>query len=51
VEIFCDDPDIVIARALEARARGSMDDVKDREAPWESSDKVDLSIHSGTFGW
>ncbi|MCI0577664.1 MAG: hypothetical protein L0332_16270 [Chloroflexi bacterium] len=34
VEVFCDDPDAVIARALEAGAAGSLDDIKDHEAPW-----------------
>src|SRR5262245_38061998 len=34
VEVFCDDPDAVIARALEAGAEGSLDDIKDQQAPW-----------------
>lgn len=34
VEVFCDDPDAFIARALEAGAQGSLDDIKDHEAPW-----------------
>ena len=34
VEVFCDDPDTVIARALQAGARGSLDDIKDHEALW-----------------
>src|SRR6185436_893997 len=34
VEVFCDDPDAVIARALEAGAKGSFDDIKDHQAPW-----------------
>ena len=34
VELFCDDPDAVIARALEAGASGSLDDIKDHQAPW-----------------
>jgi PhnB protein len=34
VELFCDDPDAVIARALEAGAQGSLDDIKDHQAPW-----------------
>lgn len=34
VEVFCDNPDEVIARALQAGARGSLDDIKDHEAPW-----------------
>ena len=34
VEVFCDDPDTMIARALEAGAEGSLDDIKDHQAPW-----------------
>lgn len=34
VEVFCDDPDAVIARALEAGAHGTLDDLKDHSAPW-----------------
>ena len=34
VEVFCDDPDALIARALEAGATGSLDDIKDHPAPW-----------------
>jgi PhnB protein len=34
VEVFCDDPDAVIARALEAGAQGSLDDLKNHQAPW-----------------
>src|SRR6266542_4301659 len=34
VEVFCDDPDAMIARALEAGATGSLDDIKDHQAPW-----------------
>lgn len=34
VEVFCDDPDTFIARALEAGAKGSMDDLKDHETLW-----------------
>jgi PhnB protein len=34
VELFCDDPDAVVARALEAGANGSLDDIKDHQAPW-----------------
>jgi uncharacterized glyoxalase superfamily protein PhnB len=34
VEVFCDDPDTVIARALEAGAKGSLDDLRNHEAPW-----------------
>jgi len=34
VELFCDDPDAVVKRALEAGAIGNLDDVKDHEMPW-----------------
>jgi len=34
VEVFCDDPDALIAGALEAGALGSLDDIKDHHAPW-----------------
>lgn len=34
VEVFCDDPDGVIARALDAGAKGSLDDLKDHQMPW-----------------
>jgi PhnB protein len=34
VEVFCDDPDALIARALEAGAQGSLDDIKDHQVPW-----------------
>jgi uncharacterized glyoxalase superfamily protein PhnB len=34
VEVFCDDPDGLIARALEAGAKGGLDDVRNHEAPW-----------------
>ena len=34
VELFCDDPDAFIKRALEAGATGSLDDIRDHERPW-----------------
>lgn len=34
VELFCDNPDVMIARALEAGATGSLEDLKDHQAPW-----------------
>jgi uncharacterized glyoxalase superfamily protein PhnB len=34
VEVFCEDPDAVIARALEAGATGSLDDIRDHQMPW-----------------
>jgi uncharacterized glyoxalase superfamily protein PhnB len=34
VELFCDDPDAVIARAVEAGANGSFDEIRDHQMPW-----------------
>jgi uncharacterized glyoxalase superfamily protein PhnB len=34
VEVFCDDPDAVVARAVAAGADGSRDPVRDHRAPW-----------------
>lgn len=34
VELFCDDPDTVIKRALEAGATGNLEDLRDHQAPW-----------------
>ena len=34
VEVFCDDPDTMIARALEAGAIGNLDAIKDHQRPW-----------------
>jgi diadenosine tetraphosphate (Ap4A) HIT family hydrolase/uncharacterized glyoxalase superfamily protein PhnB len=34
VEVFVDDPDALIARAIDAGADGSRDRVRDHEAPW-----------------
>jgi PhnB protein len=34
VELFCNDPDSVIKRALEAGAIGSLDNLQDHKAPW-----------------
>ena len=34
VELFCDDPDAVIKRALEAGATGSLEDLRDHQMPW-----------------
>ena len=34
VEVFTDDPDALIAAALAAGARGSLDDIRDYQAPW-----------------
>ena len=34
VEVFCDDPDTLIAHALEAGAIGNLDDIRDHQMPW-----------------
>ena len=34
VEVFCDDPDTFIARAVEAGADGRFDCIRDHQAPW-----------------
>lgn len=34
VEVFCDDPDAVVARAVEAGANGSVDPVRTHQTPW-----------------
>jgi PhnB protein len=34
VEVFCDDPDGFIARAVEAGANGSLDRIRNHEMPW-----------------
>lgn len=34
VEVFCNDPDAVIARALAAGATGSLDDLRNHQTPW-----------------
>ena len=34
IEVFCDDPDDFIARAVAAGANGSFDQIKNHEAPW-----------------
>ncbi len=34
VELFCDDPDTVIGRALDAGAKGSLNDLENHERPW-----------------
>jgi len=34
IEVFCDDPDSFIARAVEAGANGSLDRIRNHEMPW-----------------
>jgi len=34
VEVFCDDPDAFVRRAIDAGANGGSDPVRDHQAPW-----------------
>lgn len=34
VEVFCDDPDTLIARAIEGGATGSLEEIRDHQALW-----------------
>jgi PhnB protein len=34
IEVFCDDPDSFVARAVAAGADGSADDIQDHQRPW-----------------
>ena len=34
IEVFCDDPDALIARALDAGAKGSLGHTKNHQMPW-----------------
>jgi len=34
IEVFCDDPDAFIKRAVEAGANGSFDNIRNHKAPW-----------------
>ena len=34
VEVFCDDPDALVVRALEAGATGSLDSIQNHQRPW-----------------
>ncbi len=34
IEVFCNDPDTFISKAVAAGANGSLDKIKDHEAPW-----------------
>src|SRR5262245_66538920 len=34
IEVFCDDPDTFIARAVEAGANGSVDKIRNHHMPW-----------------
>lgn len=34
IEVFCDDPDKFIAKAVQAGANGSIDQIKNHEVPW-----------------
>ena len=50
VELFCDDPDAVIARALKAGATSSIEDTNDHQRPWGTHRQVASSIHSSISG-
>ena len=50
IEVFCDDPDAFIARAVEAGANGDLDKIRNHAVPWEPIVRVALSIPSGTSG-
>ena len=51
VEVFCDDPDAFIQRALAAGAVGSLDDLRDHQAPWGPTGKGIFLIRLATSGW
>lgn len=34
VEVFCEDPDLFIARAVDAGAAGTVDRIRDHQMPW-----------------
>jgi uncharacterized glyoxalase superfamily protein PhnB len=34
IEVFCDDPDAFIARAVSEGANGDRDGIRDHQAPW-----------------
>jgi uncharacterized glyoxalase superfamily protein PhnB len=34
IEVFCDDPDAFIARAVAAGANGDLDRIREHQAPW-----------------
>jgi len=34
IEVFCDDPDAFITRAVEAGAQGDFDPIRDHQMPW-----------------
>jgi PhnB protein len=50
VEVFVDDPDTFVERAIEAGADGSLDRAWDHEALWGSTGRAASTIRSGTFG-
>ena len=51
VEVFCEDPDTFIARAIQAGANGSVDKIRNHEAPWGVHRQGDSSIRLGISGW
>jgi PhnB protein len=51
IEVFCDDPDALIAWALEAGAAGNLDRICNHQVPWGHIAREASSIRSGTSGW
>lgn len=51
IEVFVDDPDLFIERAVAAGADGTIDEIRNHEMPWGIIGKVVLSILLATFGW
>lgn len=50
VEVFCDDPDAFVARAVAAGADGSADPIRDHQTPWGCTGRAGSPIPSGTSG-
>lgn len=51
VEVFADDPDAFIERAVAAGANGRVDKIRDHEAPGAFTGEAALSTRSATCGW
>ena len=51
IEVFCEDPDTFIARAVEAGANGSVDRIRTHAMPGDPTAREGSSIPSGTSGW
>jgi hypothetical protein len=50
VEVFVQDPDRFIERAVAAGAVGSIDEIRNHKCRGEYIGKADSSIHSATYG-